>query len=271
MQQFFYRAKNKILREHKRKTRAATPWQQDVTFKESGSWYEPIIAGPSTFIEDCTSSETVSAVADIISKLEMDEYVRFNLEYYRTGLARFGSKWKYADINTVLYGISKNIRVESYLEIGVRRGRSMAIVASLHPEARITGFDLWLTNYAGIENPGPEFVTAELKKVGYKNDLQLITGNSRNTVPEFFRKNRDAYFDLITVDGDHSKRGAVIDLKNVIPRLKIGGFLIFDDIINPAHSVLKDVWEKQVIKRNRFRTWSFEELGYGIAFAIKQY
>jgi predicted O-methyltransferase YrrM len=235
------------------------------------AWYEPIVAGPSTFAEECSHADTVKAVAGVMSILEQDDYCRFLADYYNIGLRRFGDKWKYADILTVLYAISRNITVESYMEIGVRRGRSMAVVASANAESTIVGFDMWLENYAGIENPGPDFVASELKKVGYKGELKLISGNSRRTVPEYFKANPHAYFDVITVDGDHSASGAVADLKNVIPRLKIGGALVFDDICNVSHPALRHVWDKLVVKSKRFMTYTFDELGFGVSFAIKRY
>jgi predicted O-methyltransferase YrrM len=269
---FYNRFQNKIRRELKHRSYKRIPFQPDVTFQENGThWYEPIIAGPSTFSEDCSSASTLSAVSEILKKLTPDKYVKFNLEYFREGLKRFGSKWRYADINTVLYGISKNIQIENYLEIGVRRGRSMSMVASLHPKAQLFGFDMWIPNYVGIENPGPDFVKKELVKVNYKGKVEFISGNSHKTVPQFIKENSEMYFDLITVDGDHTAKGATQDLQTVIPRLKIGGFLIFDDICNAEHLYLKKVWDKAVTKNPRFQSYSFEELGHGVAFAIRQY
>jgi predicted O-methyltransferase YrrM len=268
----FNRLKSKVFREIQNRYRKNVPLQKQVAFiKKNSNWYEPVLAGPSTFIHDATSAETVKGVVEIIQKLDVDNYLKYCIEFYKAGLERFGKNWRYADINTVLYGISKNIKVESYLEIGVRRGRSMSIVAAMHPEVNIVGFDMWIQDYAGMENPGPVFVQRELEKVGYMREAVFISGNSRHTIPEYFRKNSDEYFDVITVDGDHSAKGAKIDLVNVIPRIKIGGLLIFDDICNPYHLDLKKVWEKTIKNKNRFSTYSFEESGYGIAFGIKRY
>jgi predicted O-methyltransferase YrrM len=248
------------------------PLQKQVTFiKKDSNWYEPVLAGASTFIHDTTSADTVKGVLEVVQKLDADNYLRYCIDFYKAGLERFGKNWSYADINTVLYGISKNIRVESYLEIGVRRGRSMSIVAAMHPEVYIVGFDMWIKDYAGMENPGPIFVQRELEKVGYSRKAVFISGDSRKTIPEYFENNSDDYFDVVTVDGDHSAKGAKTDLKNVIPRIKIGGFLIFDDICNPYHLDLKRVWEKTIKNNNRFSSYSFEEIGYGIGFGIKRY
>ena len=268
------RIRNKIARELRKGYRKGVPRQLQTTFEEQDSnWYEhkPLLAGPSTFQRDCSSAETASAVLSLLQQLTPDIFIEFNIQYCRTGLQRFGDRWNYADILTVLYGICKNIKVKSYMEIGVRRGRSLCIVAALHNDVKILGFDLWVPDYVGIENPGPAFVEEELKKVGYKGEVEFITGNSKYTVPKYFGDNPDAYFDLITVDGDHSARGAEIDLKNVIPRVKVGGFLVFDDISNPDHIYLKEVWERVIVGSGRFLTHSFDGLGYGVAFGIKKY
>lgn len=268
------RVKNKITREIRKWRRHNVPFQQDTAFPETGTnWYEhiPLLAGPSTFIEACSSHEAIAGVLEIMKKLTADQFVNFNMEYLKRGMERYGNHWRYADINTVLYGISKNVKIEKYLEIGVRRGRSMAMVASVHSSASIVGFDMWIPNYVGIENPGPDFVRQELARVGYQGQVNFVRGNSRDTVPRYFREHPREYFDLITVDGDHTAKGARIDLKNVIPRLKVGGILVFDDIINPHHVYLKDVWDQIVTRSGRFLSYSFNELGYGVAFAIKKY
>jgi predicted O-methyltransferase YrrM len=147
----------------------------------------------------------------------------------------------------------------------------MAMVAAMRPEAQLVGFDLWISNYSGMENPGPQFVQQELERVGYRGKAEFISGNSRQTIPEYFRAHPDAYFDVITVDGDHSLRGATTDLKNVIPRLKVGGVLVFDDIVNLWHLHMEKVWRKAAEKGKRFTTYRFDEVGYGIALGIKQY
>ena len=235
-----------------------------------GKWYHPVMVGPSTLGEMAVSPACIRQVIQVVERLEPDDYIRYVLAYYRTGLERFGDAWRYADILTVLMAAAKLIRPGSYLEIGVRRGRSLAMVAATCPSCEIVGLDLWAPDYAGMSNPGPDFVRAEMSKLGYTGRLELITGDSHETLPRFFSEHRDAFFDLITVDGDHSKRGAAQDLRNVLPRLKVGGIIVFDDICHPLHPYLADVWQRIIVSDSRFATWEFTELGYGVAFAIRK-
>lgn len=270
--ELYNRVKSKIERDIANRSISKTPAQKETTFVDKESnWYYPLYAGPSSFESSMTSSETIRGVLGVLKELEADKYVKFNIDYLSKGLETFGDEWKCGDINTALYSICKKINVKNYMEIGVRRGRSMAMVASLHPKANIVGFDMWIKDYVGIENPGPEFVKNELKKFNYDGNISFVNGNSRKTVPNYFKENENTFFDIITVDGDHTKKGANIDLKNVIPRLKIGGFLIFDDIVNPWHTQLRKLWDKKIVKNKRFLSYSFEETGYGVGVAIKRW
>ena len=271
---FMYRRlKNKLNRERRRSRRRSVPLQPDNTFSAGGgiAWYEPVLAGPATFARDCSGEAALTGVIPILEQLAADDYLNFTLRFYQAGLKQYGARWHYADITTVLYGVCCNLRVESYLEVGVRRGRSLAVVGALCPTAHLVGFDMWIPDYGAAENPGPAFVQQELARVGHRGKLELVSGNSRTTVPDFFRRNTSIYFDLITIDGDHSARGARMDLEHAIPRLKVGGVLVFDDICNPDHRYLRDVWTRVVAGGDRFLTTVFEEPGYGVALAVKKW
>lgn len=240
-------------------------------FKESNLKGYDLIAGPSTLLPYCTGKNTIKEVIEALRKLENDTYTDYLINYYEEGLKKYGANWHYADITTVLIGLSSIIKPENYLEIGVRTGRSLAMVISKTPNCNAVGFDMWIQNYANMENPGPDFVTNVMKKVNHSGKLELISGNSHKTVPEYLKLHPDIYFDMITVDGDHSMHGASIDFAHVLPRLKIGGAIIFDDIAHPSHQSLIKVWNKYVVSDPRFASFSFTELGFGIGFAIRKY
>jgi predicted O-methyltransferase YrrM len=235
-----------------------------------GDWYHPVLLGPSTLGNLAAKPATLRQAIRILEHLESDEYVRYLFAYYQVGLERFGDAWYYADIVTTLLAAAQVLRPQSYLEIGVRRGRSMAMVAATCPECDIVGFDQWIADYAGMPNPGSDFVRAEMAKLGFAGRLQLIDGNSHETLPRFFAEHPDTFFDLITVDGDHSKQGAAQDLRDVLARIKLGGVLVFDDICHPSLPHLRDVWQRIVVADGRFATWEFTELGYGIALAVRR-
>lgn len=237
---------------------------------ETQDWYRPVLVGPSTLGERASSSACVQRAADVLTRLDADDYVEYLLGYYRAGLDRFGETWRYADLATVLLAVAELLAPRSYLEIGVRRGRSMAMVAATCPDSDIVGFDIWEAGYAGMDNPGPDFVRADMAHVGHRGHLELISGDSHGTVPAYFSEHPNNHFDLVTVDGDHSRKGASLDLRAVKERVSLGGVVVFDDIVHPQHGYLADVWQREIASDQRFACWQFTELGYGVALGVRK-
>ncbi len=146
------------------------------------------------------------------------------------------------DIRIALNVLSRIIQPRHYLEIGTRLGWSMAQVLAHSPQTQVFSFDMWIQEYAGLHNPGPTFVTDIMQQITAPviPNIHFITGNSHDTLPEFFDPDRytphfdvpnhPSEFDLITVDGDHSLEGAWMDLMAVMPHTAIGGAVVFDDL-----------------------------------------
>jgi len=240
-------------------------------FDYGNNFYGPVVLSPTTLANIAVSGKIWQELLAFHSLLASDEYVEYLDAYYRECLQRFGQQWHYMDITNVLYAASKTLQPYNYLEIGVRRGRSVCTVVRGCPSVNIVAFDMWIPNYAGMENPGPEFVQSEIIKHGHSGAITFINGDSHETVPEYLSKNPDILFDLITVDGDHSKEGALEDLFNVIPRLSMGGVLVFDDISHPDLPHLIEVWHEALYEFRYLSGYEYTEMGYGIAFAIRRY
>lgn len=233
-------------------------------------FYSRTILGPSTIAVCATSNETLQGVRQILDKLEPDDYLQYLKVYIDEGRRRFGVHWKLLEIMNVLYAAATLIQPRRYLEIGVRRGRSMAMVLGACPEVEAVGFDIWQENYAGMENPGPAFVQDEMQKISEVAKVRLIDGDSHQTIPRFLADNPELTFDLVTVDGDHTKKGALQDLRQVLPRLSLGGVIVFDDISHPEHPYLLDTWRTASSEDGGLASYEFTELGYGIAFGVRQ-
>lgn len=251
-------------------------------------WYPPLMLSADSIAQHALRDETIRQALALLQKLEPDDYSNYLSAYYAEGLRRFstgkrgllsrlleGAKpetgWRYADIVTVLLALSAKLKPQSYLEIGVRRGRSVCAVASQSPACDIYMLDMWVKNYAGMDNPGEVLVNSELSKVGHTGRRIFRNGNSHITLKELFREKPLLAFDLITVDGDHSRNGAIEDLCDVLPRLKIGGAVVFDDICHPKHRYLKEVWQDLVVDDDRFTSWSCADIGYGVGFALRKW
>ena len=223
---------------------------------DSAEFYENYIAVPaqagvlneeffSKLLGELQHPANKQHVLNIITKLKPDYWLEKNFTRYQDTGAWF-------DTATLLNWIARALKPKNYLEIGVRRGRSMAQVLVESPGTEAFGFDLWIPDYGsnpaeGIHttNPGPEFVLGELAGLGVSRLPKLVRGDSHETVPAFF-KNPDhpQKFDLVLVDGDHSTTGARADLELAFAHLAPGGMLIFDDICNSAHPELRAVWDE---------------------------
>ena len=217
------------------------------------------------------SPGTLSNARKLLQSLSQDEYSNYVMSYYDEGIKRFAGQWFFADIVTTLLAISEVLRPKRYLEIGVRRGRSVCAVASSAPACSMFLFDIWIQDYAGMDNPGPDFVLSELAKVGHNGECYFVDGNSHETLPRFFHENPGISFDLITVDGDHTLQGAAQDLLDVLPHLSVGGAVVFDDICHPDHPGLNDVWSEMVCQDSRFSSFTYDDAGFGVGFALRKW
>ena len=74
----FERIENKIRREIIKNKRKDEPLFKDTTYTEDGNqWYDPVKVDPNTFIESCSSYDTLLKVSEILEKLHEDEYLKF--------------------------------------------------------------------------------------------------------------------------------------------------------------------------------------------------
>lgn len=239
-------------------------------FRTKGNqWYSPPLAGASTLAAQLFEPAIYQGTLHVLQQLKNDRYLDFVRGFISCGVKRFGSHWRYADICTVLYTLAQSLKVDHYLEIGVRQGRSMAMVVSRRPNVCVSAFDIWQQDYAGMDNPGPDFVRSQMARLGHTGSLTFVNGNSHKTLPVHFAANPSQSFDLITVDGDHTPEGAAADLRDVLPKLRIGGAIVFDDIAHPAHPELLNIWHTEISCRSEMSSFEFTEIGYGVAFAVR--
>lgn len=158
------------------------------------------------------------------------------------------------EIRTALRCLARVLKPRSYLEIGTRRGWSLAQVLTEAPDCRAYSVDMWVEGYGSVANPGPGFVRSEIAKVapGHRGALTFMSGNSHDVLPHFFGtvetdvgstadveltrvgEDRPSMFDLITVDGDHTALGAWWDLVDVFPHVALGGAVVFDDLLDTS-------------------------------------
>ncbi len=202
------------------------------------------------FRKGASSLPVKRRVLENILKLQPDYWLTRNIEAFQKAIVE-GNDQTF-DLVCFLNWYAHEFKPASYLEIGVRRGRSMAQVLNESPGTEILGIDLWIENYSSVpesgihvENPGPDFVRSELAKFACGTTPTLIKGPSADVLPWYFAlPNHRETFDLIVVDGDHTYWGAQQDLLICFDHLAEGGVLVFDDIVHPSHRELQVLWNE---------------------------
>ena len=129
-----------------------------------------------------------------------------------------------------LYFLEKNLvsqNINDLLEIGSYEGRSAIFFSNLFKKAKITCVDTWQGsdehsnfNFKQVENN----FDINIKNLINNNRIIKFKGKSDN----FFNLNKK-YFDLIYIDGDHSKDQVKKDIYNSWNVLNKNGFMVIDD------------------------------------------
>lgn len=208
--------------------------------------------------ESLGAPEINRAVVETFEVLAPDEQNKPRLvQWLREGIEKDERRF---EIRSALRALSRAMQPRSYLEIGTRRGWSLAQVLAESPDVRAWSFDRWIEGYGGVDNPGPEWVRREMKRAApnHRGGLRFLCGNSHDLLPVFFqgveigereladlsvlRAGEDAprNFDLITVDGDHTALGTWWDVTDILPFVAIGGAIVIDDLVDSADEVLGD-------------------------------
>jgi predicted O-methyltransferase YrrM len=218
-------------------------------------------------IQRAASQATRRRLIDVWRRIEPDPYLEAAVARLEQ---RLDSPESYWDMWCVLSAFAEIVRPSRYLEIGVRRGHSACVVAAAHPAVDLYLFDMWYPKYAGVPNPGPNFVRRQSQRAGHQGAVLFVNGRSQETIPTFFDGPAGPQnFELVTVDGDHRDEGARADLLNVIGHLDPGGMLVFDDIAHPAYPTLHNVWRGVLAEHPDFIVRENRQDANGTAVAIR--
>jgi hypothetical protein len=129
-------------------------------------------------------------------------------------------------------------RPKTYLEIGVREGCSLRRVLKARSVRNAYLCDTWGDSYGGSGRGSHAHIEQILDDEFPGVQATFLDGDSKVTVPALI--DEGVHVDMALVDGDHSHEGALADLRNVWQLIRVGGVIIFDDIIHPAHPYLLD-------------------------------
>jgi hypothetical protein len=127
-------------------------------------------------------------------------------------------------------------------EIGVAEGRNAEVLVKEPAITELYLIDSWtqLTQKGDGGNKQEwhinNFKEAQERVVGY-NKAVFLRGLSQDMIKTI----SDDYLILAYVDGDHSLKGALNDLRAIWPKIKSGGILAGHDYLNPDYGVREAV------------------------------
>ena len=168
-------------------------------------------------------------------------------------------------IYIMLRDLASTNRPKSYLEIGVRDGDSLLAVLAACSVKRLVLCDTWGDLYGGTARGGPGHITKLMMGYSVPVDIQYLNGDSKELVPDL-----DEEFDLITVDGDHSFLGCLTDMENSWKLLAVGGSMVVDDLMHPAHLYIEDCVRGFVKAHADCKLGGGSMEGHGVAVLLKE-
>lgn len=129
--------------------------------------------------------------------------------------------------------LSEEDRPINYLEIGVFKGENIIDMAKSyckHSDSKMYCIDPWIDyneypEYKDkIESIYDEFVK-NMNNANLWDKIKVYRDFSNNIVPTF----PDDFFDIAFIDGNHETEFVYKDGEMVLPKVKSGGTIIFDD------------------------------------------
>ena len=111
-----------------------------------------------------------------------------------------------------------NIRV---MEIGFNAGHSAEVFLKNNSTLTLTSFDIGIHEYVNAAKGYIDTV--------YPGRHTLILGDSQQTVPAYLENNKDAKFDVIFIDGDHTYEVAKADMENCFHLAHKDTIVLLDD------------------------------------------
>lgn len=164
------------------------------------------------------------------------------------------TKWK--------YDITKDIRADVIVEIGVRAGYSAWALLQANPQAKYYGFDANNNTHGGMGGPWSPIAEATLKSRGYDvimwHDFDSQTNSSLPIKP-----NTNEVV-IYHIDGEHSFKGVYNDLELCFKNGHSGCYILVDDYNSGPSKVVKqgtDKWIKD--HRGSITTKHFPNSGNG--------
>lgn len=144
-----------------------------------------------------------------------------------------------------------------YAEIGAFYGANLLSVAATygsHPESVLVAIDPWTDyseypEYKGQQETIYETFQANIQASGAADKIVVMRGFSYDVLQTL----DDASFDILYVDGNHESEFILEDAVLAFRKLKVGGYLIFDDYGWAGEQTTKPIDAFVKVYSNRIR------------------
>ncbi|HUG66469.1 MAG TPA: class I SAM-dependent methyltransferase [Pirellulaceae bacterium] len=128
-----------------------------------------------------------------------------------------------------VYALARHYRPSYIVEVGTfAGGTAVGFAKAINENGR--GKLICVDQDSYSNGTFPQVVKRNLARVGFsESKLQLCCGDSKEWLPTL-AKTLKGKVDIVLVDGDHTYDGALADLKNAVPLVKPGGFILVHDV-----------------------------------------
>ena len=136
----------------------------------------------------------------------------------------------------ILYALTELFNLNNYIEIGVHNGSSMSYVIQSPKNKFCLGIDPFedlktndknMVHYQKNDKITLERSVKNIEKNNiHKSDIQLLKKLSKDVTD----KDIQSTFDLLFIDGDHTRTAVKDDYNKFIEYVKPGGFIVLDDL-----------------------------------------
>lgn len=132
--------------------------------------------------------------------------------------------WTGSNYYQLYAALTKIVKPKRMLEVGVRLGFSAIAMLAGHPIEDITGID----NERMIKD-SQRLAKENILFTGFNRKLDMYVGQSNYVL----LRNEFKPFDLIHIDGEHTKLTAMLDIWSAWRFLRYGGTMVVDDAQQP--------------------------------------
>ena len=128
-----------------------------------------------------------------------------------------------------VYALARHYKPEFVVEVGTfAGGTAVGFASAINENGR--GKLICVDQDSYSNGTFPQVVKRNLARLRFPDsNLQLCCGDSRTWLPKLAETMREKA-EIVLIDGDHTYDGALADLRNAVPLVKPGGFILVHDV-----------------------------------------